>query len=395
MHNTLKLFTVFAAGVLLAACKQGGGEVAPALNFSSESEAILSSGISADAAGKDVTIKFTSATDWHVEYAEGSKALSPWLVVTPPAGTGGEVEAIVSILPNETLEARSAQLTFVSGSISKGLSVSQEARKAIPLQNVVLNETALTLYPGESFQLVASVLPSNADGTWTVSWASSNSAIVKVEEGLVTAVAEGSATITATAGSISSSCTVTVAHKEVPVTGVALDADEFTLEVGGTRQLTATISPENADKPVLEWTSSDESVATVSNGLVKAVAEGTATITVKAGNKTASCVVTVISNYVAVESVTLSAETLDLAVGEESQLTATINPSNASETTLEWTSSDPSVASVADGLVKALSVGTATITVTVEGKSATCTITVSHTGNGGENLGETIEVNPW
>ena len=95
------------------------------------------------------------------------------------------------------------------------------------------------------------------------------------------------------------------------------------------------------------------------------------------------------------ESITLSATALDLKVGAEAQLTATVNPSNATENTLVWESSDPKVASVSGGLVKANAAGSATIKVSAGGKSATCTVTVSHNGNGGENLDDSISVNPW
>ena len=102
----------------------------------------------------------------------------------------------------------------------------------------------------------------------------------------------GTATITATVGSYTATCEVTVA---VPVTGVTLDKETMNLTAGSTGTLTVTITPENATNKDLTWTSDKEEVATVSDGVVSAVAAGTANITVTTadGGKTATCVVTV------------------------------------------------------------------------------------------------------
>ena len=396
MMHINKLFTVFAAAALiLAGCKQTEEEKAPELNFSGDGASLLGSGISADAAGGDWQISFTSATAWSISVSE-TKALSSWLVVTPPAGKGGPVDAVITVLPNTDTKERSAQLSFVSGSVSKTMTITQGGRGTISLSSVVLNESAVEFYPGETFQLVATVLPSNADGSHAVKWESSNNGVVKVEGGLLTAVGEGSATVTASAGSVKATCAVTVLHRAVPVTGISLDITNLTLETGSAAKLTATVEPAGADDSTPAWTSSDPAVATVdANGTVTAKAVGTAVITVTAGGKSASCTVTVISSYVPVESITISQSTLELKVGEDATLTATVNPSNASDAALTWESSAPTVVSVTDGLVKALSVGSATITVKAGGKSATCTVTVSHKGNGGENMDDPINVNPW
>ena len=120
-----------------------------------------------------------------------------------------------------------------------------------------------------------------------------------------------------------------------------------------------------------KWTSSDKSVAKVNkkNGTVTAVGEGTATITAKKGKKSVSCVVTVYKY-----AVTLDKTTAEVYEGSDITLTATVNPETA---TPVWTSSDETVATVADGKVDALKVGKATITVEIkEGVSASCELTV-------------------
>ena len=154
---------------------------------------------------------------------------------------------------------------------------------------------------GETSQLSIAYTPTNTNMT-NVTWSSSNSSIAAVNStGLVTGVAQGSATITATAkdkdnNDITDSVTVTVSP--IAVTGVSLDSNSAVVKAGKTVTLVATISPTNATNKSVTWTSSDTGVATVSAGVVTGVAAGTATITVKTvdGNKTATCTVTVTNN---------------------------------------------------------------------------------------------------
>ena len=256
------------------------------------------------------------------------------------------------------------------------------------VESITLNVTEQTLTEGETLALTATVTPENATNK-AFTWTSSNESVATVDaNGNVTAVKEGTATITvkATDGSnASASCTVTVKAPVVLVNSITLNVTEQTLIEGETLALTATVTPENATNKTLTWTSSDESVATVdANGNVTAVKEGTATITVKAtdgSNASASCVVTVKAAVVLVESITLNVTEQTLSEGETLALTATVTPENATNKTLTWSSSDESVATVdANGTVTAIKEGTATITVkATDGSevSAQCTINVS------------------
>ncbi|MDR3093477.1 MAG: Ig-like domain-containing protein, partial [Bacteroidales bacterium] len=163
----------------------------------------------------------------------------------------------------------------------------------------------------------------------------------------------------------------------VAVSGISLDKATLPLVVGATAELKATVLPDNAADKTVKWTSSDDTKATVSNGAVTAVAAGTATITAKAGDKTATCTVTVSAVPVAVSSISLDKTTLPLAVGATAPLAATVLPSNATDKTVTWTSSDNTKATVSNGTVTAVAVGTATITAKAGDKTATCTVTVS------------------
>ena len=174
----------------------------------------------------------------------------------------------------------------------------------------------------------------------------------------------------------------------VPVESVSISGDgvkdgKLSLKSGASVQLTATVNPSNATDKTISWTSSNSSVAKVSDGKVTAVKAGTATITATAGGKTASVVVTVADNPVPVSSVSISGDgvsngKLSLKSGASVQLTATVRPDNATDRKVTWTSSDSSVANVmGTGVVTAGSkAGTATVTATAGGKSASVQVTV-------------------
>ncbi|MCL2028455.1 MAG: Ig domain-containing protein, partial [Bacteroidales bacterium] len=168
-----------------------------------------------------------------------------------------------------------------------------------PATSVTLNKNATTLTVGNTEQLTATVNPKNATNK-NVTWASNNTSVATVSQsGFITAVSEGTATITVTTtdGGHQAHCTVTVEPDVVAVTSVTLDKNTATLTVGDTEQLTATVNPENATNKNVTWASNNTSVATVSTtGFITAVSDGTATITVTTddGGHTATATVNII-----------------------------------------------------------------------------------------------------
>ena len=168
----------------------------------------------------------------------------------------------------------------------------------------------------------------------------------------------------------------------VAVTGVTLDKAEAELAVGGNVTLTATVAPGDASNKSVVWSSSNKSVAVVTqNGIVTGVAAGTSDITVTTvdGGKTATCKITVTDETVAVTGITLDKTEAELTVGSSLVLTPTIVPANATNTNVVWASDTNAVARVsANGKVTAIAEGTTIITVTTEDgeKTACCTVTV-------------------
>ncbi len=278
------------------------------------------------------------------------------------------------------LKAGTATITATAGG-KKGTCSVTVAAKVYSVTGVKLDITSKELTEGESFTLKATVEPDNATDK-SVTWSSSANDVASVDQsGKVTALKAGTATITVTTkdGSKKATCAITVKAKVIPVTGVTLDASAMEVDEGFSFMLTATVNPDNATDKSVTWSSSDATVATVSQtGEVTGVKKGTATITVTTNNggKTATCTVTVIAR---VASVSLDKNTLELAEGEFATLVATVLPENANEKSVTWSSSDEAVAKVDQtGKVTAVKKGTATITVTTTdgGKTASCTVTV-------------------
>ena len=259
----------------------------------------------------------------------------------------------------------------------------------VAVTGISLNQGSVSLEVGGSVSLTATVSPSDATDK-TVTWSSSNPGVASVSNGTVNALAEGSATITATAGGKSAKCEVTVKPKVVEVTGVTLNKTEISLYIGDSFTLEAAVSPTNATDKTVTWSSSNTGVVTVSGGVVKAVAEGTATVTATAGGKSATCTVKVEHKVVEVTGITLNRTSLTLNPGGTFQLEATVSPSDADDKTVRWTSSDSSKVTVENGLVKAVSPGTATVTATAGNFSAKCEVSVqlpgSNEGYGYEDL---------
>ena len=262
----------------------------------------------------------------------------------------------------------------------------------IAVEGITLDKTTATVEEGATVTLTATVTPGNATDK-TVTWSTSNEAIATVSGGVVTGVKAGEVTITAKAGDKSATCTVTVTAKQstedpddpIAVEGITLDKTTATVEEGATVTLTATVTPDNATDKTVTWSTSNEAIATVSGGVVTGVKAGEVTITAKAGDKSATCTVTVTAaatepEVVPVTGVTLNQTAVTLDIDQSITLTAAVAPENATNKAVAWASDKTDVATVdANGKVTAVAAGTVNITVTTAdgGKTAACTVTVN------------------
>ena len=258
----------------------------------------------------------------------------------------------------------------------------------IPATSVSLNPTTLSFNAvNQTATLTATVMPSSATNK-NVTWTSSNTSVATVNStGVVTSKGNGTATITATTTdgtNLSSTCEVTVS---LPVLATGISLNQTTLSFSAANQtatLIATVMPSNATNKEVTWASSNTSVATVSNaGVVTSKGNGTATITATTTdgtNLSATCEVTVLLPVLAT-GISLNRTSLSFFRPNETEtLVATIEPSNAANKNVTWTSSNTSVATVSStGVVTPIFNGTAIITATTTdgtNLSATCNVFV-------------------
>ena len=274
----------------------------------------------------------------------------------------------------------------VTTTTSNGLTASCTVtvlRRIIYAESISLDSSEAELTEGESVQLTATVSPDNTDDK-TVIWSSSDEAVATVDAtGLVSAIRDGKATVTATtANGLTAACTVTVIPPVIEADGISLNITQTEIYNDETLQLMATVSPDDTTDKTVTWSSSNEEIATVdATGLVSPISEGKTTITATTANGlTASCEVTVLRRIVIIspESISLDRYEAELTEGESVQLTATVSPEDADDKTVTWTSDNSAVATVdASGLVSAISEGMATITATTpNGHAASCEVNV-------------------
>jgi uncharacterized protein YjdB len=261
-----------------------------------------------------------------------------------------------------------------------------------PVATVTVSAPTTPMIVGQTQQLTATTKDANGNALTgrTVNWVSSNTAVLTVSASgsptTVTAVGVGTATITATSESVSSTPTPTITVNPIPVASVTVSPSAATLVLSITpsRQLTAETRDGNGNLltgRTLSWASDNSAAATVdANGLVTAVAAGSATITATSEGKNGASAITV--TVAPVASVTVSLAPTSITAVGTSQASATTLDANGNPLTgrtITWTSGNTAVATVSatTGVVTGVSVGTASITATSEGQSGSATITVT------------------
>lgn len=280
----------------------------------------------------------------------------------------------------EQLQARISALENNSG--SGGTDTEEPEDPTVSCTSISLNKTSLTFTALNSSQtLTATVLPSNT--TDTITWSTNNSSVATVYDGTVTSKGNGSCTITATCGSYSATCSITVSVEEstdVTCSSISLDRSSISFtELNATATLVATVTPSNCTDTV-SWYSNNTSVATVSNGVVTSKGDGDCIIYVYCGSYSASCQVTVDTEEntsISCTSISLDRTSISFTELDTTEtLTATILPSNCTDS-VTWYSNDTSVATVHYGVVISKGNGNCTITAYCGSYSASCYITVN------------------
>ena len=235
---------------------------------------------------------------------------------------------------------------------------------------ITLSQHELTLVKGATATLTATVIPADAPNK-NFSWKSDNEAIAKVVNGVLTAVSKGETMIRVTTeeGNKTDECKVIVKEESDPVavTGVKLAYNDLTLKIGKSFTLVANIEPANATNKTVTWSSSNSTVASVTNmGVVQAKAAGTADITVTTadGGHTATCSFTVTTEDVPLTGLKLSPAETHIKVGQASTLNVKYEPVTATHKEVMWETSNAAIVTVdQDGNLKGVAVGEATITV--------------------------------
>ena len=289
-----------------------------------------------------------------------------WISSAPDVASVDQTGKITALKPGIT----TVTVETEDGGYTATCNVTVIDSSIVSVTGVKLSATVAELTIGNSKQLTAAIAPTNATNKG-VTWSSSNTNVASVSSsGVVVAKGEGTATITVRTddGGYTAACTIRVSKPSpsvVAVTGVKLSAIGIELPVGGSKRLSATITPSNATNKAVTWSSDNTSVAAVnSSGLITAKGEGTATVTVRTddGGYTATCKITVVP-VTAPEKVEISVSADSLKYKETTRVNVSELPVGY---TVQYSSSDESIAKVdSNGNIKAVGKGTATITVKV------------------------------
>lgn len=286
--------------------------------------------------------------------------------------TAGSVPRVVGVV------ARSIGTPGVGGTIEINV-------VETPVESVEITSEPLVLLPRESKEVAVSVNPSTATDK-TITWSVSDESIIKLQKfdssvAVINAIAPGQAYLYAKASNgVNTSLMVTV--NTIPVSEIILSKQELRLNVSETYQFEANVLPANASNKAIRWESSNAEIGTVDEtGLFTAIAPGETVITCYATDESGvstQCQTVVIQP---VTSITLNEHNLELEKNKSIQLVATIEPVNATDKRVTWSSSEPEIVSVnEDGVIEALKEGEAIITVaTLDGSflDDECKVTVS------------------
>lgn len=316
-------------------------------------------------------------------------AIKPEGATYPTVTWSSADEAIATVDQNGVITGVQAGKTTITALSDEPTDVPKKATVSVtvlqPVQTITLDGEQGEIAKGKTLKITACALPEDSSNKG-FQWSSSDPSVATVSKGVVTAKAVGTAVITCTAADESGAQATYAVEVFAPVAKVTFTPAAATAFVGGDAvQLAVTVAPETAKYQAVTWTSSDETIAVVDeNGLVSPIKAGKAVITAtsveavgeKGKPQTAACTVTVAQP---VTGLSITDSNVIVAKGKRATLTTEIGPEDASNTKLEWTTSDKTIATVAKGTVTAKKTGTVTITATTAdgtNLSDSCTVTV-------------------
>lgn len=388
------LFALLAASVaLFSSCDEV--EIPSTLVIPEESIAYFQDGIgffaTSDEGVLTVGLAFTATLDWSVRIVDlKDDKPATWLTVEPSSGTAGETRIIITAQDNRSEDPRSARLTVSCGAYTKSLDIVQAGLKSASSVTVELDKNSAELTVGQTLQLTATARTDDPVAS-KIEWSSSNPDVATVTTegvvavdgtyipaGLVTAVSEGEAVITAKVGDAEASCKIKVVGKP-QADGLIITPDKVTILKNEKLQLSVT---DATGAPVkATWTTTDRMVAVVDdNNMLEARNPGSAVVTATADGKTGTCEVTV-TDEVAVQSIAFDPDYIEMNVGDERQLNVVFTPENATHKTINvWTvdGGNPSVSVDDKGVVKALIAGRTAVVIAAINPEliARCTIKI-------------------
>lgn len=306
----------------------------------------------------------------------------------------------------EALKEGDCTITIKVDNTTYKLKIHVEGNKAV-VESVTLDKKSLELEVDDEYEFEVTIEPKDAVNS-DLTWHSSNEKVAKVVDGVVVAKAIGSCTITVKSsnGNVDT-CKVTVKSKEPEddeFDDIIFDVSNIVLKAGIEYNLDYSIDPEDA-KVTLIWESSDEKVATVEDGKIKTIAAGTTAITARKAGKEAIVYVTVIKGdkdtpdviddgkEIKAVSISVNQTELNMKLGTDFTLVTEVLPSDTTNKTITYTSSNTNVVTVSDkGVVTAAGLGEATITLTAA-SGISQVVKVQVTENGSSSKIESISIN--
>ena len=303
--------------------------------------------------------------------------------------------SIVSVDSEGNITAKKLGTAYISISIenkTKSYKVTVVNNVTVSLKSISIS-SSIEINEGETKKINVTYTPSNATNK-KISWKSSNTGIVIVDDsGNIKGIAPGTATLTATSndGNHIATSKITVLEIDKSVKSISLNKTELKLKVGETETLTVSFTPTTAENKEVTWSSNNDDIIQIKDGIVKALKPGTAEVKVvsKEGKKEAICKITVVTDPI--ESISFSDELITIYVGNTVTLATNSVPENTVIENPIWTSTDEEIATVKDGVVTAKKIGTTIVTVSDELNKVTASIEVNVVSKPEEKLLITVE----